>query len=75
MYKYNCRLYAKWLTTIREEVTRMPKLLKQVLVFLVIAFVVYYLITRPKDAAAFVLSMFDAFESIVIFFATLAQGI
>lgn len=48
--------------------------LSKTLMFLVIAFALFYLITRPADAANAVKGFFGAFESLFTFFATLASG-
>lgn len=47
---------------------------KKVLLILVVAFALYYLVTRPEDAAAAVRSFFGMFESIGTFFSNLASG-
>lgn len=47
--------------------------LKKVMIVLAVAFVVYYLFTRPEAAAEAVRTFFGAFESIITFFATLAR--
>ncbi|WP_185744154.1 hypothetical protein [Arachnia propionica] len=46
---------------------------KKVLVVLGVAFVVFYLFTRPEDAANAVRAFFGAFESIARFFTQLAS--
>jgi preprotein translocase subunit YajC len=51
------------------------KLVRKVLLFLVVIFAVFYLVTRPQDAAAAVRTAFGAaskaFSSIMLFFTTL----
>lgn len=47
--------------------------IKRVLLVLVAAFVVFYLFTRPQDAAEAVKTFFGAFEAIGTFFTTLAS--
>lgn len=49
-------------------------LLKKALVILVVAFALFYLVTRPDDAAAAVKTFFGAFSSIGTFFTELANG-
>ncbi len=51
----------------------MGKLLKNALWALVIAFVIFYLITRPEAAADIVRGVFDVFDSIGRFFSRLAK--
>ena len=46
--------------------------IKKVLLVLGIAFVVYYLFTRPEAAAEAIRAFFGAFESVVRFFSRLA---
>lgn len=46
---------------------------KKILVVLVAAFVVFYLFTRPEDAALAVKTFFGAFEAIGTFFTTLVE--
>lgn len=53
---------------------RMKGFIQKFLLFLVIAFCLFYLITRPEDAANAVRGFFGAFESLVTFFTTLAAG-
>lgn len=48
--------------------------IKRVLLVLVAAFVVFYLFTRPEDAAEAVRTFFGAFEAIGTFFTSLASG-
>lgn len=52
----------------------MKGFIQKALLFLVIAFALFYLITRPTDAANAVKGFFSAFESLFTFFATLASG-
>ena len=52
----------------------MKTFVQKFLLFLVIAFCLFYLITRPTDAANAVRGFFGAFESLFTFFATLASG-
>lgn len=47
--------------------------IKRALLVLVAAFVVFYLFTRPEDAAQAVKTFFSAFEAIGTFFTTLAS--
>ncbi|WP_197429910.1 hypothetical protein [Auraticoccus cholistanensis] len=47
--------------------------LKKIAMILVVAFALYYLFTRPEDAAAAVRSFFGAFTSIGTFFDELAS--
>ncbi len=47
---------------------------KKILLFLVVAFALYYLITRPEDAARAVRGFFDAFGALFRFFGTLVGG-
>ena len=51
----------------------MLKWLKRALWIFVIAFALYYLFTRPEDAAAAVRNFFQAFKSIGRFFESLAR--
>lgn len=51
----------------------MGKLLKNVLLALLVAFLVFYLVTRPEAAAGIVKSVFAAFDSIGRFFTSLAS--
>lgn len=51
----------------------MGKILKNILLAMIVAFLVFYLVTRPEDAAAFVKSVFSAFDSIGRFFTTLVS--
>lgn len=46
----------------------MSKLVKTVVVTLVVAFLIYYLYTRPEEAAAFVRGIFRIFDSVGRFF-------
>lgn len=46
---------------------------KKILLFLVVAFALYYLVTRPEEAAAAVRSFFGAFEALGTFFSNLAS--
>ena len=46
---------------------------KKILVLLVAAFVVFYLFTRPEDAADAVKTFFRAFESLGTFFTRLVS--
>ncbi|MDF1490357.1 hypothetical protein [Tessaracoccus caeni] len=46
--------------------------IKRILIVLVVAFILYYLFTRPEEAAEAVRTFFGAFESIIRFFSTLA---
>lgn len=47
--------------------------LKKIVWFLVIGFALFYLVTRPEDAAAAVSGFFDAFRSLFRFFSALAH--
>ncbi|HEX8487146.1 MAG TPA: hypothetical protein VF642_01270 [Propionibacteriaceae bacterium] len=51
------------------------KWVRKILVLLVVTFAVFYLVTRPEDAAAAVRGAFDAlakaFSSIIVFFTSL----
>ncbi|GAA3857269.1 hypothetical protein [Tessaracoccus defluvii] len=47
--------------------------IKKILLVLVVAFVLFYLFTRPEAAAQAVMTFFGAFESIGRFFTTLAS--
>lgn len=47
---------------------------KKVLLVLVVAFALYYLVTRPEDAAAAVRNFFGLFESVGVFFSNLANS-
>lgn len=47
--------------------------IKKVLLVLVVAFVLFYLFTRPEAAAEAVRTFFGAFDSIGRFFTSLAQ--
>jgi hypothetical protein len=53
------------------------KWVRKILVLLVVTFAVFYLVTRPEDAAAAVRGAFDAlataFSSIVVFFTSLTR--
>jgi hypothetical protein len=51
----------------------MGKLVKNALWALLIAFVIFYLVTRPEAAADIVRSVFAAFDSIGRFFTQLAK--
>jgi len=46
--------------------------IKKILLILIVAFVLFYLFTRPEAAAEAVRTFFGAFESIGTFFTTLA---
>ena len=48
--------------------------IKNILVVLVAAFVVFYLFTRPEAAAEAVKTFFGAFEALGTFFTSLADG-
>ena len=50
------------------------KFIQRVIGVLVIAFCLFYLVTRPADAANAVRGFFGAFESLIVFFTTLASG-
>lgn len=50
----------------------MSKWIRSVLTFLVVAFAIYYLYTRPEAAAGFVKTVFGIFDSLGRFFASLA---
>lgn len=52
----------------------MKGFVQKLLVTLVVAFCLFYLITRPTDAANAVKGFFGAFDSLVTFFTTLATG-
>lgn len=56
------------------EGTTVKAFIQKAVLFLVIAFCLFYLITRPADAANAVRGFFGAFESLFTFFATLASG-
>lgn len=47
--------------------------IKRIVMFLVVAFALFYLVTRPVDAANAVRGFFSAFESLFTFLATLAS--
>lgn len=47
--------------------------IKKILMALVVAFALFYLITRPEDAANAVKTFFGAFRSIADFFTSLAR--
>ncbi|NHB85987.1 hypothetical protein G7085_19485 [Tessaracoccus sp. HDW20] len=47
--------------------------IKKILLILIVAFVLFYLFTRPEAAAEAVRTFFGAFESIGTFFTTLAS--
>ncbi len=51
--------------------------IKRILVFLAVTFALFYLITRPEDAAGAVKGAFvavgDAFSAIITFFTSLAR--
>jgi len=51
----------------------MTKLVKNALWALIIAFVIFYLVTRPEAAADIVKSVFTLFDSIGRFFSELAK--
>ena len=48
--------------------------IKRALIVLVVAFALFYLFTRPEDAAAAVRGFFNGFPSIGRFFTALADG-
>jgi len=52
------------------------KWIRRLLVLMVVVFAVFYLVTRPEDAAAAVRGLFgalaNAFQSIIVFFTSLA---
>lgn len=52
----------------------MKAFVQKFVLFLVIAFCLFYLITRPADAANAARGFFGAFGSLFTFFATLASG-
>lgn len=52
----------------------MPSWLKKTLGWLLAIFVVYYIITKPEEAAAFALSIWDALGAIPRFFGALVNG-
>lgn len=52
----------------------MSKLIRNIVIVVVAAFLLYFLFTRPEDSAHAVRSFFSTFESIIRFFETLAQG-
>lgn len=47
--------------------------IKKIITILVVGFALYYLVTRPEDAANAVRGFFEAFGAIFRFFATLAS--
>lgn len=47
--------------------------LKKILLALIAAFVLFYLFTRPEDAAAAVKTFFGAFQSVGVFFESLVE--
>ena len=51
----------------------MSNWVKKIFWFLVVAFALYYLVTRPEDAANIVRSIVDAFRSLGTFFSQLAS--
>ena len=51
----------------------MSKFLKTVVWTLVVAFLIYYLYSRPEDAAAFVRGVFQIFDSVGRFFDSLVN--
>jgi hypothetical protein len=51
----------------------MSKLVKNALWALLVAFLVFYLVTRPEAAANAVKSVFTLFDSIGVFFTALAK--
>jgi len=51
----------------------MGKLVKNALWALLVAFIIFYLVTRPEAAADIVKSVFGAFDSIGRFFTQLAK--
>lgn len=53
------------------EAREMMGLLKKILIVLIAAFVLFYLFTRPEDAAEAVRTFFGAFEAIGRFFSSL----
>lgn len=52
----------------------MAKWLKTLLWTLVGLFIIYYIYTRPEAAADFVNAIFNAFDSLMRFFSSLASG-
>lgn len=56
-----------------EEEARVVGWLKKILLALVAAFVLFYLFTRPEDAADAVRTFFGAFEAIGTFFTSLVE--
>lgn len=55
------------------EVNAMKLFAQKAVVYLVVAFCLFYLITRPADAAHAVKAFFGIFESLGTFFAELAD--
>ncbi|WP_173424973.1 hypothetical protein [Nigerium massiliense] len=51
----------------------MSKFLKTLLLALLVAFLLYYLYTRPEEAANFIRGIFGIFDSIGRFFDSLAR--
>lgn len=51
----------------------MGKWIKNILIILVVGFCLYYLVTRPDDAAAAVKSVFYAISQLGTFFTSLAS--
>ncbi len=51
----------------------MGKWIRTILIFLVVAFAIYYLYTQPEAAATFVKTIFGIFDSLGRFFSSLAQ--
>lgn len=52
----------------------MSSWIKKALIVLVIAFALFYLFTRPEDAAAAVRGFFNGFSAVGRFFTELANG-
>ena len=52
----------------------MGKWLKTIVWTLVVMFAIYYLYTRPEAAADFVRTVFGMFDSLIVFFRSLASG-
>ena len=61
-----------WVPGLEEE-GAVVSWIKKILLVLVVAFVLFYLFTRPEAAAQAVMTFFGAFESIGRFFTTLAS--
>lgn len=51
----------------------MGRFIKNALLALLVGFLIYFLVTRPEDAANIVKGIFAAFEAIPRFFAQLAR--